>query len=460
MNLKMKKETIIILTFVIGFIFLLGGMYISLPANEKSYIRKNSTTIDFTNYEDYSALEIFNDSIKDKKIIMTNEERGIKENAQIQYKFITYLMDEWKLKYFLIDAGYSEAAIINEYLQTGDENLLESYNNSSMGYGFIGDSTVDMLKRLYLKNSQLPDNKKLNIMGIGINESFQSIDLYFKRIISRNSDLTDKQIENINKFLENLKSKEILTNISNEKELDERNKIIIGYVENFYSEINTNEDAYKEALGEDFNNIKIVINNIKNTQEIMKTYYQDDSNMKNGNQKYSQYLYDNLNNFYKSMNMKRCYIHVHQIYNYQHEILDVDFLGSKIAKDKKFKDKVLGINVIYQKGKLDFNNTQIQINAAREGLNTLIQETELDKEDMVINLDNSRSPYRRKFTPIYFPFPDDVLYPQENVNGEEIGGIIGKNQGVTIDYFQGVIIIKNPSIDESYFNRIYENSNP
>lgn len=118
-------------------------------------------------------------------------------------------------------------------------------------------------------------------MGIGINESFESIDLYFKRIISRNSDLTDTQIENINKFLENLKSKDIVTNISSEKELDERNKIIIGYVENFYSEINTNEDAYKEALGEDFNNIKIVIDNMKNMREIEKTYFQDDLDMKN-----------------------------------------------------------------------------------------------------------------------------------------------------------------------------------
>ena len=153
LNFKKKKETIITFVFVIVFIFLLGGIYISLPANEKSYIEKNSTTIDFTSYEDYSALEIFNDSIKDKKIIMTNEERGMKENPQIQYKFLTYLMDEWKLQYFIIDSGYSEAAIINEYLQTGDEALLESYNNSFMGYVFIGDSKQDMLKKLYLKNS-------------------------------------------------------------------------------------------------------------------------------------------------------------------------------------------------------------------------------------------------------------------------------------------------------------------
>lgn len=60
----------------------------------------------------------------------------------------------------------------------------------------------------------------------------------------------------------------------------------------------------------------------------------------------------------------------------------------------------------------------------------------------------------RKFTPIYFPFLDDVLYPQENVAGEEVGGIIGKKTGVTTDYFQGVIIIKNPSIDENYYNRL------
>ncbi|MGN9162286.1 hypothetical protein [Clostridium sulfidigenes] len=457
MNFKIKKEIIITIAFVIGFILLIGGMYISLPANEKSYIGKNSSNIDFTNYEDYSALEIFDDSVKDKKIVLTNEEIGIKENAQIQYKFISYLMDTWKLKYFLVDVGYAEAAIINEYLQTGDEALLESYNNSSMGYAFIGDSKQEMLKKLYLKNSQLSDNKKLNIMGIGINESFQSVDLYFKRIISRNPDLTDKQIENINNILENLKSEEIITNISNDEELEKRNEIILKHIDNFYSDINANEEEYKEALNDDLNNIKIVLDNIRNLQEIMKTYYQDDSNNTNGNEKYSQYLYDNLNSFYKDMNMKRCYIHVYQIYSYQHKILDVDFLGAKIAKDKKFKDKVLGINVIYQKGKFNFDNTHMQINAAREDLNTLLEEIKLDKEDMVIDLNNSRSPYKRKFTPIYFPFPDDILYSQEDVAGEEVGGIIGKKPGVTTDYFQGVIIIKNPSIDETYYNRLYNN---
>lgn len=457
MNYKIKKEIIITLAFVIGFILLIGGMYISLPANEKSYIGKNSSNIDFTNYEDYSALEIFDDSVKDKKIVLTNEEIGIKENAQIQYKFISYLMDTWKLKYFLVDVGYAEAAIINEYLQTGDESLLESYNNSSMGYAFIGDSKQEMLKKLYIKNSQLPDNKKLNIMGIGINESVQSVDLYFKRIISRNPDLTDKQIENINNILENLKSEEIITNISNDEELEKRNEIILKHIDNFYSDINANEEEYKEALNDDLNNIKIVLDNIRNLQEIMKTYHQDDSNNTNGNEKYSQYLYDNLNSFYKDMNMKRCYIHVYQIYSYQHKILDVDFLGAKIAKDKKFKDKVLGINVIYQKGKFNFDNTHMQINAAREDLNTLLEEIKLDKEDMVIDLNNSRSPYKRKFTPIYFPFPDDILYSQEDVAGEEVGGIIGKKPGVTTDYFQGVIIIKNPSIDETYYNRLYNN---
>ncbi len=423
-----------------------------MPANEKSYIGKNSSNIDFTNYEDYSALEIFDDSVKDKKIVLTNEEIEIKENAQIQYKFISYLMDTWKLKYFLVDVGYAEAAIINEYLQTGDEFLLESYNNSSMGYAFIGDSKQEMLKKLYLKNSQLPDNKKLNIMGIGINESFQSVDLYFKRIISRNPDLTDKQIENINNILENLKSEGIITNISNDEELEKRNEIILKHIDNFYSDINANEEEYKEALNDDLNNIKIVLDNIRNLQEIMKTYHQDDSNNTNGNEKYSQYLYDNLNSFYKDMNMKRCYIHVYQIYSYQHKILDVDFLGAKIAKDK-----VLGINVIYQKGKFNFDNTHMQINAAREDLNTLLEEIKLDKEDMVIDLNNSRSPYKRKFTPIYFPFPDDILYSQEDVAGEEVGGIIGKKPGVTTDYFQGVIIIKNPSIDETYYNRLYNN---
>lgn len=455
LKFKMKKEMFTILIFIVVFAFLLGAIYVSLPLKEGKYIEKNSKSIDLTNNENYTSLDIFDRAIKDKKVIITSEEIGIKESTKIQQKFISYLMDKWQLKYYLTYIGYAEAAIVNEYLQTGDENILKAYENSKSGYAFSSEVSQDMLRAIYAKNSKLPDEKKLRIIGIGMNEAFEFIDLYFKMIIDKNSKLTQSQIDNINNFLNDLQNKDIMTNISSEKDMKARNKIILGYIDVFCKDIDENQESYREALGDDFHNIEFVIENIKKREEFIVHYYgsSEDSDIQEAE---SKYLYENFKEIYKKFDMKKCYIHLPQIYSYQHEALNTDFPGAKLAKDKEFENKVFEINVLYGNGKFNLDGSVIEKYAIREDLKEILKEIDLDKEDLAINLDNSRSPYRKKFTPIYFPFQDDLLYPQESIDGTMFGGIIGEEPGVVTDYFQGVIIIENPSLDESIYEKIYK----
>lgn len=454
MKFKMKKEMFTILIFIVVFAFLLGAIYVSLPLKEDKYIVKSSKSIDLTNDENYTSLDIFDRAIKDKKIIITSEEFGIKESTKIQHKFISYLMDKWQLKYYLTYISYAEAAIINEYLQTGDENILKAYENSKGGYIFSSELSQDMLRKIYKKNSKLPDEKKLKVIGIGMNETFEFIDLYFKMIIDKNSKLTQNQIDNINNFLNNLQNKDIMTTISSQNDVEARNKIISGYINSFCKDIYENQESYKEALGDDFYNIEFIMENLRKAGGFMVQYY-GSNEYSNIQKAESKYLYENFKEIYIKFDMKKCYINLPQVYSYQHEALKIDFPGAKLAKDKEFENKVFGINVLYGNGKFNLEDTVIEKYAMREDLKDILKEIDLDKEDLAINLDNSRSPYRKKFTPIYFPFQDDFLYSQENVDNTMVGGVIGEEPGVVTDYFQGVIIIENPSLDESFYEKIY-----
>ena len=38
-------------------------------------------------------------------------------------------MDNWDLKYFLMECGHASGVILNEYLQSGDEKLLNDILN-------------------------------------------------------------------------------------------------------------------------------------------------------------------------------------------------------------------------------------------------------------------------------------------------------------------------------------------
>ncbi|MEG3042549.1 MAG: hypothetical protein RR891_11135, partial [Clostridium sp.] len=161
MKFKLNKEGTIAIIFVVVFAIILLGLKYSLPVKEEDYVKKNSNVLDLSNYENNSDLKLIKNDIEDKKIIITGGQYNIKQTSDMQEKFLNYLIDSWDLKYFLIEDGYARTAILNEYLQSGDEKLLEEYYNTEGQFSYLSTLKKDMFKNLYLKNKELSEKKKI-----------------------------------------------------------------------------------------------------------------------------------------------------------------------------------------------------------------------------------------------------------------------------------------------------------
>ncbi|MEG0613993.1 MAG: hypothetical protein RR486_15960, partial [Clostridium sp.] len=318
MKLKLNKEGTIAIIFVVVFAIILLGLKYSLPIKEEDYVKKNSNILDLSNYENNSDLKLIKNDIEDKKIIITGGQYNIKQSNDIQEKFLTYLIDNWDLKYFLIEDGYAQTAILNEYLQTGDEKFLDEYYNMERQFSYLSTLKRDMFKNLYLKNKELSEKNKIQVIGIVPVEVKEKVNVYFNILIEKHKELSEEQIITINKFLKDIEEINIYYDLQNTEEAKNNTEKLLAVIEGFENDINKDLKAYKKALGDDFYGINHVISNIKNLQYIPKVsgdgdeeYFRTIENLA------SKLMYENFAKIYKEYGKEKFYIHSIQGGNYQ-----------------------------------------------------------------------------------------------------------------------------------------------
>ncbi|EQB89758.1 hypothetical protein M918_19110 [Clostridium sp. BL8] len=160
----MKKKYIAFVVIIVA-VLVAAGVIFSKPQSETAYLKKNTKELKLDKPEDYSDLKVISNSIEDKEIIFTGEGHGVKQNTDIQFKFLNYLIDNWDLRYYVIETGYSEAMMLNEYLATGNEEILKETFQEWSAFRATKED-FSMIKKLYEKNKNLPEGKKVTILGI------------------------------------------------------------------------------------------------------------------------------------------------------------------------------------------------------------------------------------------------------------------------------------------------------
>ncbi|MEG0309088.1 MAG: hypothetical protein RR636_14175 [Clostridium sp.] len=443
MKFKLKKEGTIAIIFVVVFAIILLGLKYSLPVKEEDYVKKNSNVLDLSNYENNSDLKLIKNDIEGKKIIITGGAYHIKQTSDMQEKFLNYLIDNWDLKYFLIEDGYAQTAILNEYLQSGDEKLLEEYYNTEGQFSYLNVSKKGIFERLYLKNKELSEKNKIQVVGIGAGEVTQKVDAYFNILIEKHKDLSEAQISTINKFLKDIEELNISYYVQDTEKAKNNSAKVLEVIEGFEGDIDQDSKGYKKALGDDLYGIKHVINNIKNLQRITEIIGNNsEENIILAQNFAIKLVHENFTKVYKEFGKGKVYMNLSQGGIYQKEIYKVKTLGMLMNEDKNFKDKVYSINVIYGGGRAELQSGEYaNISNMRYELKKLLENTALNEGDVIIRLDSGRSPYKKKFELKYF----DTMRDDECFN---------ENPGMTTEYFQGVIVINQPIISDEWYEMI------
>jgi hypothetical protein len=338
-------------------------------------------------------------------------------------------MDNWDLKYFLMESGHAAGVIFNEYLQSGDEKLLDDIFQWGILEKFNTESTKELMKKLYLKNKDLPEDKKLIIVGLDVMEEQGGVTYYFKNILEKHKEMPKEQLDKMRKILECSEE---------EGTIGEKSSKFSKAIEDLEGDLKENEDIYVKYLdGEGVFNLELIVNNLKNSS---KLEYGTDGGITVNKELYEardKVNYENFKKIYEHFGGGKYYSHYGINHVYQNEINTVKFLGANLKEDPKFKDQIYSINTIYKEGQR-YNYSDLAPNhfySITTELENTLKDAGIENGNKIIVLDNKKSPYKKKIFKECFSFFD--VYVDEK--------LFEDNKGVTTDYFQSIIIIENPT---------------
>ena len=394
---------------------LLVGCSSNLDITPKEYLKKNNSEISINNEDDFSGMKIMNDDLKNAKVILTGEMHAIDKNSKLELKIIKYLQKEIGLKYILDEAGYSNTYFINQYLETGDEEILKksfSYVKGTVGHN---QDSYDFYKDLYGFNKNLKDEDKLSVIGIDIEHNASSSYNYLLDVIEKYNISNDK----LNLLLSTLKKI-----LSGDNQIDNLQK----QIQLVLSDINSNYKHYESILGKDLFGFKLVLENIN-------TKIETDLDRTNNSDIRENQIYKNFKSIDSVLDDAKYFgqfgaYHVIQD-AYKHKSFAdsyIESFASKLDKDNEFKDKVISIMYSYSDKKRANNK---EFSPKDELFDSYINS---DSSDCILfDLNKDNSPFEKEFI---WPLKSDI----EVIEGSS-----------TTDYIQYLLLIKNPN-QSKYLN--------
>ncbi|MEF9935339.1 MAG: hypothetical protein RR789_08710 [Clostridium sp.] len=187
------------------------------------------------------------EEILDKyNIYLMGENRGSKASYELNKYMAKYFVENKGVKYIVIDSGHSYAQYLNKYLETGDKKILEfllQHIPESTDGMRVSQDEIELMRFYYELNSNLPQDKKIKFVGIGV-ESATVISLNYLNSILQNKNIDPEIKPFIDKIKESKNSPKFFTEDINH------------YFKNYGSKI-------KSSLGKDYFDFKIVIDNLQ-----------------------------------------------------------------------------------------------------------------------------------------------------------------------------------------------------
>lgn len=433
----MKKHKLITMIAFVSSMLLIAVGCEAKTLSEEEYIKKYAVEFNVDETKNNSELDSIKESIKDKKIIFTNEDHGVEENATIQTKMAQYLIDNWGLENILIEGGYATGVILNEYVQTGDEELLEEYKKTYLMNKFNYTPYYDYLKSLYEKNKELTEDKKIRLIGIDSIENVTCVKMFIDLLIKNNSALSPEQVNALNAFNAEIGETEI-TNSTQVYDVEENKKNVLNAVNKLEGHIASNKSLYETNLGDSLFDLQVVLNNIKNDQEVagkpLTTVYEDEEYYEIRD----KHTYENYKMLDEKLNLDKSYMHFGVAHAYQKEFNGMKFLASYLNDDEELKGKIYSFSTVYNQGGIFKYNTcsKETFSTISKELKGIIKGSDLEGKSFIIDLNKVNSPFKNEMSKI--PFNEyDTNYTWEEV--------FKNNEGVATDYVQGIIFIDYPN---------------
>jgi len=253
-------------------------------------------TIHLNHKDSVVGFELLDDVVKNYSVFITGENHSFLEsNSKLWVKQIKYLYTHAGVRNIMIEYGYASGWLINEYLQTGDTNLL----NILKDYSF--KQYANAYEELRIFNNSLASDKKIYLVGIDLERGVYSA----AKVLSLQLPSNIEPHDSIALDVESLKS---LVSYNDNKIFDGDNEYdyynsysVRNTLDRVLTNFNSHKSLYKAYLGDKFSLFERIITGFADLKKWKE--YEDD----NSTHQFvfrEKYMFDRFKEEYNSRNGK------------------------------------------------------------------------------------------------------------------------------------------------------------
>lgn len=385
---------------------------------EKRFLKKNYQKLDMDNF---SKIKLIDSEIGGKEIFFAAEYHNIYPYQKLQMNFLKYLKGKTDIKYLISEMSCGDAVMINKYLETGDENILNQFFKNGKNYFTFTDDFYEFFKELYTFNKTLSNEEKIKIVGVDM-ELRPDNAIWALDSLVQKGDTPEK----IKPIIDKLKY--INSNIhkpNKENPIDYLYELSTNLLES----IEKNTSIYENYLGGNYFDFKTITENLKYTCENYLGRHGSYIDNRDAT------MYANFQKYYAKLSKGKYFGQFGMNHVFQKSINGKEYFASFLNNDEKspVKEKILTIVYLNKKNE-DLNNTNEDFyfsdTCSSEILNVI--DPYLKSDLTLFKLTGKDSPFEKSFY--------KYCFPSKGIGLENLSGSKGE---ATTDYFQYLLIIKN-----------------
>jgi hypothetical protein len=129
-----------------------------------AYLKENSETIPLSEPFSFKTLD---KDIKENRLILVGEIHGLEEPQKFDYELFTRLHTNHNVKQYYAELDYVQALTLNQYLESGDENLLkDALKRWAVVQGRNNKGYNDKYRKFHQYYQKLSEHEKFKFVGI------------------------------------------------------------------------------------------------------------------------------------------------------------------------------------------------------------------------------------------------------------------------------------------------------
>ena len=159
-----------------------------------SYLQTQAVSV---NADSLAVSKILGQEFFSHQLFMVGEIHGIQKGQDIDYTLLTFLNRKFNVKTYIAEVDFAKAYLLNQYLKTGDERLMDSVFRdwTEQDAQWANTDFKDKIRKIRLYNKSVKPAATIHFEGIDQIQNPQLVEAYLRnRLIARPGFLQDAKM--------------------------------------------------------------------------------------------------------------------------------------------------------------------------------------------------------------------------------------------------------------------------